>query len=518
VREGEPTGDYIWLRQSVTFTANGQTRTLEIAVPVRPDATPAEVESLLTQAQAGMVRLTQTLDARVEAALSPQSAPAAAPPPVATAQRLVTPVAASTLHDHVEHEAPQPPAAASSQPAATPPASTAPARSAPVQPPAAPAPAASQPRPTPTRPSSPSPVPSAAQPAPPMPERAGEARPSAPPPTASGPELSRPEFLAAVAQMGLKPKDAMDRLGKRSLEGLNLREALESLRRQMLRSPDTPASSAAAPAPAEPVRTPPARAEASRAEAIASPSQRSRAPVQFDEEEDADFTFTVDEEGALRDLDDLDEDDAAMAVPGEPTYGAGPGELNDLDLDDVPDFGPPPGRAGPPASSSRVPARAASPRASTAPSAAPSASATPAGAGKATAARGAANARALDLIKQKRSASAGGTASAQQRTAYRNIIVTELGEANARALIQGLWRVTPERLGPDQYDELISWGKQDTFADDVQLVLAALDAERQAAREEAGKEASANGGPSRTTPPATPRPRPGATGTSRGDR
>lgn len=123
-----------------------------------------------------------------------------------------------------------------------------------------------------------------------------------------------------------------------------------------------------------------------------------------------------------------------------------------------------------------------------------------------------------------RSASPGGTASAQQRTAYRNIIVTELGEANARALIQGLWRVTPERLGPDQYDELISWGKQDTFADDVPLVLAALDAERQAAREQASRETGANGGATRPAPsstpstPSTPRPRPGATGTSRGDR
>jgi hypothetical protein len=311
-----------------------------------------------------------------------------------------------------------------------------------------------------------------------------------------------------VAQLGLKPKDAMDKLGVRTLEGLNLREALESLRRQMLRSS------------AESARTPPARAEASRAEAsraeaIATPSQASRAPVQFDEEEDADFTFTVDEEGVLE---DLDEDDAAKGEPGEPTYGASLDELNDLDLDDVPDFGPPPGRAGPPASSSRAPARAASPRASAAPSAAPSASATPASAGKATAARGAANARAQDLIKQMRLARAGGAASAQQRTAYRNIIVAELGEANTRALIQGLWRVTPERLGPDQYDELISWGKQDTFAADVPLVLAALDAERQAARERASGEADANGGATRPTPPATPRSRPGATGTSRGDR
>jgi hypothetical protein len=145
------------------------------------------------------------------------------------------------------------------------------------------------------------------------------------------------------------------------------------------------------------------------------------------------------------------------------------------------------------------------------------ASATPASAGKATAARGEANARAQELIKQMRSSSAGGTSSAQQRTAYRNIILTEIGEASARALIQGLWRITPERLGPDQYDELISWGKQDTFADEVPRVLAALDAERQAAREQASGEADANGGATRSAPP-TPRSRPGASGTSRGDR
>src|SRR5260370_42509392 len=75
-------GEHIWLRQSATFAVDGQTRMVEIAIPLRPGASAEEVEALLRQADAGMERLRHHLDARVAAARGvPDGAPVAAPPP-----------------------------------------------------------------------------------------------------------------------------------------------------------------------------------------------------------------------------------------------------------------------------------------------------------------------------------------------------------------------------------------------------------------------------------------------------
>jgi hypothetical protein len=87
-------------------------------------------------------------------------------------------------------------------------------------------------------------------------------------------------------------------------------------------------------------------------------------------------------------------------------------------------------------------------------------------------------ARAHRRIQALRSVRGGGIPVAQQRTAYRNLIIGQIGEPEAAALIRSVWRITPDRLGPEQYDELIRWGKEDDFADEVPLVMAALRAER----------------------------------------
>ncbi|HZC79754.1 MAG TPA: hypothetical protein VE258_18510, partial [Ktedonobacterales bacterium] len=81
MRQGENDGEHIWLRQSVTFTTNGQTRTVEIAIPLRPGATADEVEVLLSEADAGMERLARHLDARIASALGTAGATPTAPAP-----------------------------------------------------------------------------------------------------------------------------------------------------------------------------------------------------------------------------------------------------------------------------------------------------------------------------------------------------------------------------------------------------------------------------------------------------
>lgn len=442
--------EYLWLKQSVTFTVNGQTRTVEIAVPLRPGATADEVEALLSEADAGMERISRHLDERV-AAISGSPAPAR--------------VSAGP------EAAPNPPAQprAPTEPEPTRPAANAPRHATEATTPSQPIPPAAS---LPTRSTSPASAPARPAQAPAAPPTASRPpQPSRPAAQSQG-ELSRPEFIALLKDMELDVRQAMQKLGVRSLEGLNLREALEALRRQTLRSGQREAPTGE-PAPAAPIPI------SSR------PAPRRQEQPHFDEEEDEpDMTFSVAPD------DEPDEDlpytlDVADAWNGE----------DDLDdLDDVPDFGPPPasrrapphGRTLPPVAS---PARGSSSGTLTAPG--EPLDPTPSGD----------RARVTRLLARLRAAQGGGSLTTQQRTAYRNIVVQEIGETTATSLVRGVWRLTPERLGPEQMDELLSWGKQDTFSDDAQLVLAELRAERERAT---ASEPGQNGA---TKPPA-PRARP----------
>ena len=62
--------EHIWLRQTVTFTVNGQTRTLEMGIPLPRNASAQDVEALLGVADAGMSALSRRLDAQVTEALA----------------------------------------------------------------------------------------------------------------------------------------------------------------------------------------------------------------------------------------------------------------------------------------------------------------------------------------------------------------------------------------------------------------------------------------------------------------
>jgi hypothetical protein len=176
--------DRIWLKQSVQFSVAGQVRTIEIALPVRPGASAEEIERLLRQADAGLEQMTQHLDNKVNELLGQAKTPA---PPEA----------------------------------------------------------ASPPR-RPTRPLPEEPATSVERP------RGGGYSANASPPSGltgtspggaewpsfasadAGPALDRKQFISEIAVLGLNPNTAMKRLGLHSLEGVNLRQALEQLRRQLL--------------------------------------------------------------------------------------------------------------------------------------------------------------------------------------------------------------------------------------------------------------------------------------------
>lgn len=454
--------EHIWLRQTVTYTVDGQTRTLEIGVPVPRDASAEEIEELLRAADAGMGAISRRLDAHIAATsggVAPQlPAPEALPTPPATS---ATPATTANPPAAPERAAVNGRAPAEPAPVAEPA-----APSQPPQPAARPAPA-----PT-TEPTTPPTNPRAAE-RPAAPQRPAEQRPAQPATPArsaasassasmSGAEMTRPEFLAAVNELGLNPRQAMDRLKVRSLEGLNLREALESLRRQMLGAPAAPE-----PEPAPDIAPEPAP---------------DAAPRYFEEEDDDETIFyTADGEDEEFDADILTPSSAAAPLAMDDASDDFMDEPDEeLDLEDVPDLAPP----------TPTPRRRAAPTTPAARNAAattrePAATPPPPPAAMPAAPSGGARTQAMQLIGKLRAATGGAPASDYQLAAYRNIVENELGKANATALVRGLWRTTADRLSAGQLDALIRWGKEEVFAEEAALVLAALRAEQRRA-EQAG--------------------------------
>lgn len=432
---GEHDGAYIWLRQSVTLTTAEQTRTLEIAIPVRIGATSAEVEALLDEAGAGMVRLSHLLDAQVTG----QSEPASGPAQRLTAHVAIAPPA---------REAPRPPEARAAESAS--------ARAAPAAPRPGLAPAARPPiaPPAPARPSVESPAPASRQPAAAQAEGARPAGGSVP---AVGADLSRPEFIAATAELGLNPRQAMERLGVRSLQGLNLRESLEALRRQLAR-----AGNASASPQAEAAADPASTASAPVAIPAADP-----APRFFDEEEMESEAYAFEDDDRLdsEDADSLDGSTLPDTLAGMPRT---PLALDDglSELEDVPEIEPAP-----------APNEHAHPPQSDAATAAPGEHPHP----REDAPSGALHTR--ERIGHLRAAQGGGKATPYQHNAFTNLVVSQLGESDANALVRGLWRVPPTQLGGEQFDALNRWAKEDTFVEEASGVLTALRDERRRAAE-----------------------------------
>ena len=330
----------------------------------------------------------------------------------------------------------------------------------------APAASAQPSRPAPAPHRSPAPQRPAEPPRPQTPAAPPAKQPSAATrtPDDTGGEMTRPQFIAAVAELGLNPRQAMDRLGVRSLEGLNLREALESLRRQLL--------GAASPVETEPESEPEPGFEPAPRSSVVEPPTPAR---YFEEEDDETILYALDEDDEL-----IEEEFAPSAGSDSATPSvASDAMLDDLDLEDVPDLTPPPvrQRSAPAARKSANPVRE-----------------TPAPAAE-VAASGASRAQAMQLIGRLRTATGGGPASDYQRTAYRNIVENELGKAQATALVRGLWRTTADRLTAAQLDALIRWGKEDVFADEAALVLGALRAEQRRTEQAEPSAKSAGEGP-----------------------
>ena len=473
--------DHIWLRQSVTMTIDGQTRTLEVGIPLPPNATAQEIESLLRVADLGMQGISRHLDAHIAQALTGDYTSASAVIETSSA-RGIPPQPSDMSHDAASPNG-RAPMDATSEPITTDETpetgDEVPAHDAAVrpQPSISQTPAAAKAAPARPTASGPTAESASAPHRPTTPPTAPAARPSSPRPASAsdaGGEMTRPQFIAATNELGLNPRQAMDHLGVRSLEGLNLREALESLRRQLL--------GAASPEPEIEPKIEPKIESAPTPRTTSSPAAAA-APRYFEEEDDETILYAMDED------DELIEDE--LVSHGDATANGGAPDTQDafdevVDLDDVPDLTPPPATRQRSAPATRQPA--ATMRETPTPASAPASE---------PVSTGGARSHAMQLIGKLRAATGGGPASDYQRNAYHNIVEEELGKAQAVALVRGLWRTTADRLSAGQLEALIRWGKEEVFAEEAAQVLATLRAEQRRSDQGAAKSA---------TEPAEPRP------------
>jgi hypothetical protein len=378
----ESSGDHIWLRYATQFTVAGRTRTVEMSIPVPLGASEDQREQLLHEADAGMLQLSNHVEkiatqlmqrgqVSTVASTSGQNgrAPASVPP-------FPRPAAAPALQT-TDHPAPPRTRENSQDPA-------------------------SQRNDTLVR------------------QPVGASMPVS---TNDVPNnLTIPQFVKIISEtLGLDSKQAMSKLGVRSLSGINLRKELERLRqiiqlengnetvmpsvrevRESLSPASRPASSSgpAAGQTQSYTATNEARAGARNDVGIK--------PIGFDEEErESDII------GLNNGLDDdLDNDD----------------DLDELDF------------------SQELTERQ--------------------------------RARAQEIIKSLRESGGMTIVSANRMNVLNTIVSSQVSEQQLLTLIQKVWRVNAlKKLKVDQAERLISWAKEDDFVNEVIDILKVFEEE-----------------------------------------
>jgi hypothetical protein len=378
----------IWLKQAIQFSVAGQLRTIEIALPVRPDASAEEIERLLRQADAGLDQMTQHLGKKVEELLRQGQAQMAGG--MASSPGRASP----GIEGSAEASSPGARATSSGYP-----------RNADMR-----AGMASQ-----------------------APESAGQltARPTDLPDSTGSSLIDRKQFIAEIAVLGLNPRQAMERLGIRTLDGINLHQALEQLRLQLLRERALPTRGPSADAEethATPSRRLPRTGNSSHTDALPQrqppelkhgplPSQVAplgrTAPHPLPE-----GGFPGEDEEQMSTSDAAQEQSAELEPP-EPLPAPIPirGERTLISIQE------------------RLRAQSL-----------------------------------LDRLRRLRGRL--NPPSSDNLKAFHYVVEDQLGVAKTAALLQAIWNVSqPEKLSPDQVLECIRWGKDDHFEDDVDMLL-----------------------------------------------
>jgi len=403
-------GSHIWLHYTTQFTVGGRTHTIEMDVPVPIGASADMRTRLLHEAEAAMHQLTSRVESREghgeggqsrnqpsqqKPILTPKPSPSIPTAPQASS------VSAAMPDNQVNKPAIPPSAVPASAPAASlaaasPIAASPSARDAAHQ--TAPPLEGKEVQVPPTRPN------------------VGASMPSAPGMVGSiSGNLTIPQFLQFLKENmgGMSARQAMDLLKVKTLNGLNLRDALEQLQQIVGREagtvakapPTTPASPTSPSSHPEPVP-------------IRPPASPSSAPT----------------DSATRNPAGIKEITNAVVRDVPPAYAFN--EEIDLDLDEV----------GEGEEMEYMPELTDQER---------------------TIAE-----LVINRLKEARGSS---LASESRIKVVHNVVDSQIGEEQLQELIQGVWGVTTlKKLKNDQVEALISWAKEDDFVSELEMVLILL--------------------------------------------
>jgi hypothetical protein len=432
--EGE-TGEspHIWLRYATQFTTGGRTHTIEMGIPVPPGASAEMRAKLIREAQAGMDQLSSHVESRVTQMLQrnqrPQSTTSAPPlPSASSASKLLgaAPPASTSLGGQATHIGGSSPLQQAVQ-----------------------------------RVSNEEAQKDTGVVVPPTRMQVGASMPLAPGlPGDANSILSLTQFLRVIkGSWGLSHQQAKDLLQVRTLDGMNLRDALERLQLLMTQkpagsaavsqkpqeadqpkpvqrpsSPPTPApkplpTASARPAPNPipsrppspvPIPMPAKPLPASPAPGPSSPRGPSMPPTSARPPIDLSARGTVSDKRPPYRFDEEDdqEEDEDLAFDDEDESEARP-ELSAEEL-----------------------------------------------------------LKARNIISKMKDVHGSSAASPGRLTVLQNVVGQQISQEQLQELMQAFWgTTTPKKLKADQVEELISWAKEDEFVEEVEAVLILLEEE-----------------------------------------
>jgi hypothetical protein len=445
------TGQYIWLRYATQYSKDGRTHTIEMGIPVPLGASAEAREKLLHEAETGMSQLVQHVEERVSQALQrvQSSHTTGNQGMAATVSQAAQSSPVETVSPPLVASAAQPTQSTSDQ---SPPLQTRPAnRSASIPAPLTTAQALNTQR-APSR--TPPPVAQAVE-VPPTRHSVGAGMPSSLGPTSTGGSLTIPDFISYINEnMRLTPKQAMELLRVKSLAGINLREALETLKRIVAQNVQNAQGGAGVPQQPQSQQdsvvreTRPVVSTSVSHKTPASPpaqSSRSTAPLPQDVPHSTGDSPAKPANEALEDsgqervsnVIEMRVPEPAPSVRGFDEEVDGSEELEDLDEFDNLSL-----------SSEISPERLG---------------------------------RARDKISALRGMQGATVASAARLQVLRNTADDEVTTEQLRQLVAGVWNIQAlKKLKVDQAEALISWAKEDDFLNEVEAVLIVLEEERYA--------------------------------------
>ncbi len=420
--DGNP---YIWLRYTTQFSSGGRTHTIEMGIPVPLGASAEVREQLIREAEIGMEQLSRHVENRVSQVLQQRNS--RPPEPVRAQESSTLRPAQTPLQDAANRSA----ATRSTTPASSPAMQQVSARE--------------EPQPLPLHEKQPSTPPVRQSVAANMPVTLGVQGDAS-----SNMKLS--QFMQVIRETwGLTPKQAMDLLNVKTLNGMNYREAL----RQLQSLVEDEARNATAAAKNPPVVSQP-RPAGSNAPALSPiPLTGTTRGAQS----------TVTKTGVTHSSPPTPAPQAA--TPSKP-------------VSPTPPVRPAPGALAGPANIPVIPLKENMlhevPRVYKFDEEEEEREEK----GEENEAQRAIARMKLDELKEVHGTS---SASPGRLTALQNVLNSQITEEQLQRLIQSAWGATSvKKLKVDQVEALIAWAKEDYFVDEVEEVLALIDEEESYAR------------------------------------